>query len=173
MAKGKCSKGVSCSFKTWHKQKKAEVEANVIDWVLLRRDHDHKAKTVKMKRGATKGNVPKGTSPSAKPNQPWCFSKLKGNCTKPTNSDLRNLARLLFLPLSTIYVNQVLFSFDESPYCTIPIRSWASQTRILNLYNPSKMSSGWIFIIDNRIPSHFESNSWISSFRRIIVNRSA
>ena len=28
------------------------------------------------------------------------------------------------------------------------------------------MSSGGIFVIDNRIPSHFESNSWISSFRR-------
>ena len=34
-----------------------------------------------------------------------------------------------------------------------------SDSRILNLYNPSKMSSSGIFVIDNRIPSHFESNS--------------
>ena len=34
-----------------------------------------------------------------------------------------------------------------------------SDSRILNLYNPSKMSSCGIFVIDNRIPSHFESNS--------------
>ena len=48
-----------------------------------------------------------------------------------------------------------------------------SDSRILYLYNPSKMSSDGIFVIDNRIPSHFESNSRISSFRRPIVNRSA
>ena len=35
----------------------------------------------------------------------------------------------------------------------------SSDSRILNLYNPSKMSSGGIFVIDNKIPSHFESNS--------------
>ena len=35
------------------------------------------------------------------------------------------------------------------------------------------MSSCGIFVIDNRIWSHFESNSWIASFRRPIVNRSA
>ena len=29
----------------------------------------------------------------------------------------------------------------------------------LILYNPSKMSSGGIFLIGNKIPSHFESNS--------------
>ena len=40
-----------------------------------------------------------------------------------------------------------------------------SDSRILNFYNPSKMSSGGIFVIDNNIPSHFESNSWISSGR--------
>ena len=45
-----------------------------------------------------------------------------------------------------------------------------SDSRILNLYNPSKMSSGGIFVMDNRIPSHFESNSWISSFRASVGN---
>ena len=44
-----------------------------------------------------------------------------------------------------------------------------SSSRILSLYNPSKMSSGGIFVIDNEISSHFESNSWISSFRRQTV----
>ena len=34
-----------------------------------------------------------------------------------------------------------------------------SDSRILDLYNPSKISSGGIFVIDNKIPSHFESNS--------------
>ena len=35
------------------------------------------------------------------------------------------------------------------------------------------VSSDGICVIDNRISSHFESNSWISSFRRTTVNRSA
>ena len=56
--------------------------------------------------------------------------------------------------------NQVLTSSDESPGRTIPIRSLIfSDSRILNLYNPSKMSSCGIFVIDNNIPSHLESNS--------------
>ena len=38
-----------------------EVEANVIDQDLLRWCHDHKAKTAKMEKGASKGQVPKGT----------------------------------------------------------------------------------------------------------------
>ena len=63
---------------------KANVKANVIDQVLRRQDHDHKAKTVKMERGPAKGNVPKGTSPSGKPNQPLCFRYLKGRYTKPS-----------------------------------------------------------------------------------------
>ena len=52
------------------------------------------------------------------------------------------------------------FLLDESPYCTIPntVLSY-SDSRILNLYNPSRMSSDGIFVIDNKIPSHFESNS--------------
>ena len=35
--------------------------------------------------------------------------------------------------------------------------------------NTSKMSSDRTFVIDDRTPSHFESNSWISSFRRAIA----
>ena len=35
------------------------------------------------------------------------------------------------------------------------------------------MSSGGVFVINNKNPSHFESNSWTSSFRRPIVKRSA
>ena len=35
------------------------------------------------------------------------------------------------------------------------------------------MSSRGIFVKDNKIPCHLESNSWISSFRRAIVKRSA
>ena len=67
---------------------------------------------------------------------------------------------LFFLPLSSICDNQVLTSSDESPGRTIPIRSLVfSDSRILNLYNPSKMSSCGIFVMDDNIPSHFESNS--------------
>ena len=39
-----------------------------------------------------------------------------------------NLARYLFLPWFSICYNQVQLSSVESPYCTIPIRSWVSQT---------------------------------------------
>ena len=35
-----------------------------------------------------------------------------------------------------------------------------SDSRILNFYNPSKMSSCGIFVVDSKIPSHLESNSW-------------
>ena len=40
-------------------------------------------------------------------------------------------------------------------------------------FGSSKISSGGIFVIDNKIPSHFELKSWISSCRRLIVNKSA
>ena len=63
------------------------------------------------------------------------------------------------MDISRSYISNTVLSFSDS--------------HILNLYNPSKMSSGGIFVIDSNIPSHFESNSWISSFRRPIVNRSA
>ena len=69
------------------------------------------------------------------------------------------LARYFFSPLFSICDNQVITSSDESPGHTIPIRSWVfSDSRILNLYNPSKMSSCGIFVIDNKISSHLESN---------------
>ena len=50
---------------------------------------------------------------------------------------------------------------SASPCCTVPLRSVLSfsDSRILNLYNPSKISSCGIFVMDNRIPSHLESNS--------------
>ena len=41
-----------------------------------------------------------------------------------------------------------------------------SDSRILHLYNPSKMSSDGIFVIDQKIPSHFESN-----FLNIIISK--
>ena len=50
-------------------------------------------------------------------------------------------------------------------FCTV----FFLHSRVLNLYNPSKMSSCGIKM---RIPSHFESNSWVLSFRREMVNRS-
>ena len=43
------------------------------------------------------------------------------------NSCFVNLARHFFLPSFSICDNQVLFSSDESPGHTIPIRSWVSQ----------------------------------------------
>ena len=41
----------------------------------------------------------------------------------PQNYSFANSARDFFLPLSSICDNQVQPSSDESPYCTIPIRS--------------------------------------------------
>ena len=41
----------------------------------------------------------------------------------PQNSCFVNLARYFWIPLSSICDNQDLFSSDESPYCTFPIRS--------------------------------------------------
>ena len=60
----------------------------------------------------------------------------------------------------------ILTSSDESPSHTIPIRSWVSQTLVFLICTilPS---------IDNKIPSHFESDSWIWSFRSGIGTRSA
>ena len=46
------------------------------------------------------------------------------------NSYFEFLARYFFSPLSAICDNQVQLSSDESPYCTIPIRSWVSQTLV-------------------------------------------
>ena len=67
------------------------------------------------------------------------------------NSYFEFLARYFPSPLSSICDNQVRLSSDESPGRTIPIRSLSlSDSRILNLYNPSKMSSEEICVIDNR-----------------------
>ena len=80
---------------------------------------------------------------------------------------------LLFPPWSSICDNQVRLSSDESPMSNTSNTVLSCADSILNLYDPSKMSSDGIYVIDNRMSSHFESNSWISSFRRTIVNRSA
>ena len=91
----------------------------------------------------------------------------------PKNSYFEFPARHFFSPQLAICDNQVLTSSDESPGRTIPIRSWVYQTLVFLICTiVSKMSSGWIFVIDNFVPSHFESNSWISPFRTAMVNRS-
>ena len=51
----------------------------------------------------------------------------------------------------------VLTSSDESSGHTMVLSF--SDSRILSLYNFSKMSSCGICVIDHKIPSHFESNS--------------
>ena len=61
------------------------------------------------------------------------------------NSYFEFLAQYFFSPWFSICDNQVLASSDESPGHTIPIRS---DSRILNLYNPSKMPSCGIFVMD-------------------------
>ena len=48
----------------------------------------------------------------------------------PQSSYFEFPARYFFSPLSSICDNQVLTSFGESPYCTIPTRSWVSQTLV-------------------------------------------
>ena len=60
----------------------------------------------------------------------------------------------------SVIIWSYLFSSDESPGHTIPIRSCVSQTLVFLICTiPSKMSSGGICVIDNKIPTHFESNS--------------
>ena len=92
----------------------------------------------------------------------------------PKKSCFVNLAQYFFLPLSSICDNQVQPSSDESPCCTIPIRSWVSQTLVFWICTilPRCHQVGFASLTI-KIPSHFESNSWISSFRTTIVNRSA
>ena len=88
------------------------------------------------------------------------------------NSYFEFPARYFSSPQFSICDNQVLTSSDESPGRKIPIRSWdLSDSRILNLYNPSEMSSGGIFssltikfrLTLSRIPEHchFEEKHWI------------
>ena len=77
------------------------------------------------------------------------------------NSWFVDSARFFFSPLSSICDNQGQLSSDESPGHTIPIWSWVSQRLILNLNKLSKMSSDGNFVIDKRIPHHFESNSCV------------
>ena len=89
------------------------------------------------------------------------------------NSYFVYLARCFFWPLSSVCDNQVLVSSDESPGHTVQY-GLVSQTLVFLICTIlPKISSGGIFVIHNKIPSHFESNSWISSFRRTTVNRSA
>ena len=82
------------------------------------------------------------------------------------NSYFVDLARYFSSPLSSICDNQVLFSFDESPGHTIPIRSWVSQTLVFLIWTilPRHHQVGFSSLIikfrpiSNRIPEyhHFE-----------------
>ena len=65
---------------------------------------------------------------------------------------------LLFSPSSSICDNQLLLSSDESPNCTIPIRSWVSQALVFLTCTilPRCHQMGF-----NRISSHFEWSSWV------------
>ena len=64
--------------------------------------------------------------------------------------------RYFFPTLFSICDNQVLFSSDDSSrsYNSNTVLTF-SDSRIFNLYNPSKMSSDGIFVIDSKIPSNF------------------
>ena len=90
----------------------------------------------------------------------------------PHSSNFVSLARHFFSPAFSICVNQVLFSSEEFPSHKIPM-SWVSQTLVCLICAilPKCHHAGfpsWV----RKIPSHLESNSWIS-FRRLIVNGSA
>ena len=65
---------------------------------------------------------------------------------------------LEFLRLSSCHSNSVLSCADS---------------RVLNLYRLSKISSDAIFDKDSRISSHLVSNSWILSSWRVTENKSA
>ena len=82
---------------------------------------------------------------------------LKMFTSGPQNSYFEFLARYFSSPWLSICDNQVLTSSSRS-YNYNTVLSF-SDSRILSLYNPSKISSYGIFVIDNNIPSHLESNS--------------
>ena len=89
------------------------------------------------------------------------------------NSYFVCLARYFFSPsfINLWYSSPIFFWWISKSYSSDTVLSF-SDSRILHLYNPSKISSGGIFVMYDKIPSDFESNSWMSSFRRLIVNRS-
>ena len=72
-------------------------------------------------------------------------------------------------PQFAICDNQVDFFWWVSRSYTNTVLSF-SNCRILYLYNPSRISSNGIFVIDHLNYSHFESNSRISSFWRLTVS---
>ena len=64
------------------------------------------------------------------------------------------------LPLSSIFDNCASISSDESPCRTIPIQFLScADSRILNFYRLSKISSDGIFDVESRTSSHLASNS--------------
>ena len=116
-----------------------------------------------------------------------CFQKTKIFCTR--YSPVIASSAMYFWSSDRFYFVYLARYFFSSSFTSVIIRSyffWGisrsynsntflsfSDSRTLNLYNLSTMSSDEIFVIDNKIPSHFESNCWISSFRKLKVNRSA
>ena len=81
LANGKCFKGESCGFKHDMNKKgegKGKRDRPSSPWPGPRSQN----KDSKDGTGAAKGKVPKGTSPSGKPNQPSCFSYLKENSVR-------------------------------------------------------------------------------------------
>ena len=100
------------------------------------------------------------------------------------NSYFVNLARYFSSPLFSICDNEVLFSSEESPGRTIPIRSWVSQTLVFLICTSfprfHQMGSASLIIefrpIPNRIPEyhHFISKNNCQKVRtnldRIIVS---
>ena len=63
-----------------------------------------------------------------------------------------------FLPSFSICSDQVLFSSNESPGRTIPIRSRVSQTLVFLICTilPGCRQVDLVLVIDNKIPSHLE-----------------
>ena len=85
----------------------------------------------------------------------------------------KSCSKLLFTIVFNLWSSSLMFFWWISrSYNSSTVLSF-SDSRILYLYYPSKMTSHGIFVIDNRIPLHFESNSWISSIWRTVTSRSA
>ena len=92
------------------------------------------------------------------------------HCTRwlsTANKLLEFFVHAVLSPDSSICENQVQLSSDESPHCTITIRSWVSQTLVF-LICTILPSSGGIFVTDN-------NNSvplWIE-FLNIVISKTS
>ena len=86
---------------------------------------------------------------------------------------MSNVAQHVFLPLSSICDNQVSFSSDESPCCTISTRSWFSQTRVIFICTdfPGFQQVGTVPLTINVHPFSCQTPEYCHSEEQPLISR--